>query len=58
MAEIVNTVKYSHEDVVEEISKLNCDGFSMDEFLSSIDECMKVLARLQNGLNGLTVRTE
>lgn len=56
IAEIVNTVKYSHEDVVEEISKLDCDGFSRDEFLSSVDECMKVLAKLQNGLNGLTVR--
>ena len=58
IAEIVNTVKYSHEDVVEEISKLDCEGFSRDEFLSSVDECMKVLAKLQNGLNGLTVRND
>ena len=57
IAEIVNTVKYSHEDVVEEISKLDCEGFSRDEFLASVDECMKVLAKLQNGLKGLTVRT-
>lgn len=58
IAEIVNTVKYSHEDVVEKISQLDCDGFSRDEFLSSVDECMKVLARLQNGLKGLTVRND
>ena len=57
IAEIVNTVKYSHEDVVDEISKLDCDGFSRDEFLASVDECMKVLAKLQNGFKGLTVRT-
>lgn len=58
IAEIVNTVKYSHEDVVDEISKLDCDGFSRDEFLASVDECMKVLAKLQNGLKGLTVRND
>lgn len=56
IAEIVNTVKYSHEDVVEEIFKLDCEGFSRDEFLASVDECMRVLAKLQNGLKGLTVR--
>lgn len=57
ITEIVNTVKYSHEDVVDEISKLDCEGFSRDEFKASVDECMKVLARLQNGLTGLVVRT-
>lgn len=58
ITKIVNTVKYNRANVVDEISKLNCDGFSRDEFLASVDECMKMLAKLQNGLNGFTVRTE
>ena len=58
ITKIVNTVKYNRADVVDEISKLNCDGFSRDEFLASVDECMRVLAKLQNGLNGFTVRLQ
>lgn len=56
ITKIVNAVKYNRADVVDEISKLDCEGFSRDEFLASVDECMRVLAKLQNGLKGLTVR--
>lgn len=56
ITKIVNTVKYNKANVVDEISQLDCEGFSKDELKASVDECMKVLAKLQNGLNGLTVR--
>lgn len=57
ITKIVNTVKYNKANVVDEISQLDCEGFSKDELKASVDECMKVLAKLQNSLNGLTVRT-
>ena len=54
MNKIINTVKYNRADVVREISTLNCDAFSRDEFNSSLDACIKILIRLQTAMNGIT----
>lgn len=56
ITKIVNTVKYNRANVVDEISKLECEGFSRDEFKASVEECMLVLARLKNALGGLVIR--
>lgn len=52
ITKIVNTVKYNRADVVGEICKLDCDEFNKDEFKDSLEECIKVLVRLKNGLAG------
>ena len=52
MTKIINTVKYNRADVVDEICKLDCDEFNKDEFKDSLEECIKVLVRLKNGLAG------
>lgn len=52
MSKIVNTVKYNRADVVGEISKLNSDAFKKEEFKSTLNECIKVLVRLNNSLSG------
>lgn len=56
ITKIVNTVKYNRANVVDEICNLKCDGFSRDEFNASVDECMKVLARLKNAIGGIAIR--
>ena len=56
ITKIVNTVKYNRANVVDEISKLECEGFSRDEFKASVEECMLVLARLKNALGGLVIK--
>lgn len=56
ITKIVNTVKYNRANVVDEICNLKCDGFSRDEFNASVDECMKVLARLKNAIGGIEIR--
>lgn len=55
ITKIVNTVKYNRADVIAEISKLDCEGFSKDEFKASVDECMMVLAKLTNALGGFHI---
>lgn len=52
ITKIVNTVKYNRADVVGEICKLDCDEFNKGEFKDSLEECIKVLVRLKNGLAG------
>lgn len=52
MSKIINTVKYNRADVVGEISKLNSDAFKKEEFKSTLNECIKVLVRLNNSLSG------
>lgn len=52
MSKIINTVKYNRADVVGEISKLNSNAFKKEEFKSTLNECIKVLVRLNNSLSG------
>lgn len=52
ITKIVNTVKYNRADVVSEICKLDCDEFNKGEFKDSLEECIKVLVRLKNCLDG------
>ena len=52
MAKIANTVKYNRADVVKEIVALNCEAFDRAEFKANLDECIKVLVKISNGLSG------
>ena len=52
MTKIVNTVKYNRADVVKEIVALNCEAFDRAEFKANLDECIKVLVKISNGLSG------
>ena len=52
MTKIVNTVKYNRADVVKEIVALNCESFDRAEFKANLDECIKVLVKISNGLSG------
>ena len=56
ITKIVNTVKYNRANVIDEISKLDCEGFSRDEFLESVNDGIKILVRLKNAIDGFTVR--
>ena len=56
ITKIVNTVKYNRANVVDEISKLDCESFSRDELKSSVAECMSILAKLQNALDGFVIK--
>ena len=52
MTKIINTVKYNRADVVKEIVALNCEAFDRAEFKANLDECIKVLVKISNGLSG------
>lgn len=52
---IVDTVKCNHEDVIEEISKLDCEEISMDEFKASVEEGIKILTKLKIALGGFHI---
>ena len=50
MMTIINTTKFSGVNVVDEIRDISNPGFSKEDFKSRIHECIKILARLENGL--------
>ena len=50
MMTIINTTKFSGVNVVDEIRDISNPGFSKEDFKSRIQECIKILVRLENGL--------
>lgn len=52
MTKIINTVKYNRANVVKEIVTLDCEAFDRAEFKTSLDECIRVLVKINNGLSG------
>lgn len=52
MNKIINTVKYNRANVVKEIVALNCEAFDRAEFKANLDECIKILVKISNGLSG------
>ena len=50
MMTIINTTKFSGVNVVDEIRDISNPGFSKEDFKSRIQECIKILVCLENGL--------